>query len=79
VKLGIGQFLKHHWMKECVSFVTLRRLKMKTLSLRLFKPIHTLDLNFKICDNTNLPNLLTQQNYGDLGVKFQTPPSFKSH
>ena len=24
-----GHFLKHHGMKECVSFVTLRRLKMK--------------------------------------------------
>jgi hypothetical protein len=26
---GIGPFLKHHGMKECVTFVTLRRLKMK--------------------------------------------------
>jgi hypothetical protein len=25
----IGQFLKRHGMKECVTFVTLRRLKMK--------------------------------------------------
>jgi hypothetical protein len=32
---SIGQFLKRHGMKECVTFVTLRRLKMKTLSLRL--------------------------------------------
>jgi hypothetical protein len=29
VKLGVGQFLKCHGMKECVTFVTLRRLKMK--------------------------------------------------
>ena len=29
LKLGIGQFLKHHGMKECVTFVTLRMLKMK--------------------------------------------------
>ena len=29
VKLSVGQFLKHHGMNECVTFVTLRRLKMK--------------------------------------------------
>jgi hypothetical protein len=28
-ELGFGQFLKFHGMKECVTFVTLRRLKMK--------------------------------------------------
>jgi hypothetical protein len=26
---GVGQFLKRHGMKECVTFVTLKRLKMK--------------------------------------------------
>jgi hypothetical protein len=31
--VGIGQFLKFHDMKECVTFVTLRRLKMKNLTL----------------------------------------------
>ena len=34
--MSVGQFLKHHGMKECVTFVTLRKLKMKTLSLRLY-------------------------------------------
>jgi hypothetical protein len=28
-EIGVGQFLKCHGMKECVTFVTLRRLKMK--------------------------------------------------
>jgi hypothetical protein len=28
-EIGFGQFLKRHGMKECVTFVTLRRLKMK--------------------------------------------------
>jgi hypothetical protein len=31
VKLGVGQFLKRHGMKECVTFVTLKMLKMKSI------------------------------------------------
>jgi hypothetical protein len=31
VILGIGQFLKHHGMKEFVTFVTLIRLNMKSI------------------------------------------------
>jgi hypothetical protein len=66
VKLDVGQFLKCHGIKECVTFVTLRRLKMKSTFFYIIQPILKLDLNFKIFVTTNLPNLLTQQNYGDL-------------
>jgi hypothetical protein len=48
VKLGIGQFLRGHEMKECVTFVTLRRLKMKDTFYYIVQPIPRLDLNFKI-------------------------------
>jgi hypothetical protein len=67
VKLEIGQFLKHHGMKKCVTFVTLRNLKMKSTLLDC--PTYTeIRSDFQnICHSTNIPNLLTQQNYGDLG------------
>jgi hypothetical protein len=56
-------------MKECVTFVTMiRRLKMK-INFLLDCPTYThIRSHFQnICHTTNLPNLLTQQKYGDLG------------
>jgi hypothetical protein len=57
VKLGVGQFLKCHGMKECVTFVTLRRLKMKHTFSYIVQPIPILDLIFKIL--ITLPTFLT--------------------
>jgi hypothetical protein len=57
LNLGIGQFLKCHGMKECVTFVTLRRLKMKNTFSYIVQPIPILDLIFKIC--FTLPTFLT--------------------
>ena len=67
VKLGIGQFLKRHGMKECHLCDT-KKVECEKKFL-LDCPTYTqIRSHFQnICHTTNLPNLLTQQKYGDLG------------
>jgi hypothetical protein len=59
-------------MKECVTVVTLRRLKKKVENEKHFLldcPTYThIKSHFQnICHTTNLTNLLTQQKYDNLG------------
>jgi hypothetical protein len=60
VKLGVDEFPKHHGMKECVTFVTLRRLNMKITLIDCPTYTHIRSHFQNICHTTNLPNLLTQ-------------------
>jgi hypothetical protein len=67
VKLGVGQFLNRHGMKECHLCDT-KKVEDKKHFL-LDRPTFThVRSHFKnICHTTNLSNLLTQQKFGDLG------------
>jgi hypothetical protein len=64
VKLGVGQFLKCHGMKECVT-KKVKDEKHFLLDCLAYMQISSQFQN--ICHTTNFPNLLTQHNYGDLG------------
>jgi hypothetical protein len=66
MKQVIGLFLKHHGMKEFVIFVILRRWRMKNTLLKCHAYTHIRSQFQNICNNINLHNMLTHQNYGDL-------------
>ena len=64
VKLGVDQFIKRHGMKECDT-KKVEDEKHFLLDCPTYTHIRSHFQN--ICHTTNLPNLLTQQKYGDLG------------
>jgi hypothetical protein len=66
-KPGVGQFLKRHGMKECVPCDTKKVEDEKNFLLDCRAYTHIRYHFQNICHTTNLPNLLTQQKYGDLG------------
>jgi hypothetical protein len=53
-------------MKEFVIFVILRRWWMKNIFLEFHTYFHIRSQFQNICNNINIPNMLTHQNYGDL-------------
>jgi hypothetical protein len=67
VKLGVGQLVKCHGMKEC-HLCDIKKVEDEKHFL-LYCPAYTeIRSHFQdICHTNNLPNLLTQQNYGDIG------------
>jgi hypothetical protein len=67
VKLGVGQFLKCHGMKECHICDTKKVEDEKHFLLDCPAYTHIRSHFQNIDHTTNLPNLLTQQKYGDLG------------
>jgi hypothetical protein len=67
VKLGIGQFLKPWDERVCHLCDTKKVEDEKHFLLDCPAYTHIRSHFQNICHTTNLPNLLTQQNYGDLG------------
>jgi hypothetical protein len=63
LKVDIGQFLKHHGMKECHLCDTKKVEDEKHFILDCPTYTHIRSQFQNICHTTNIPNLLIQQNY----------------